>query len=64
MTKLELAIKLLEEAIHTIEDLQHVTWCKSIRGPEGETWIEDDKCDCGKIAAILKITSVLEEIKQ
>ena len=25
----------------------HSNYCSAVRGPDGETWLEDDKCDCG-----------------
>lgn len=56
-------VKLMDmsrELLAMIEKCQHLGYCKAIRGPEDEQWIEEEKCDCGRNAVIAKAEAMLK----
>lgn len=40
--KIKRLLVLLEETTHH----GHASWCNSVKGPEGNNWYEEDKCNC------------------
>lgn len=52
--------ELTRELLVMLEKCQHLGYCKAIRGPEDEQWIEEEKCDCGRNAVIAKAEDMLK----
>lgn len=47
------------EMLEAMKALPHREYCNAIKGPDGYEWIEEDKCDCGRNAAIKKAEEML-----
>lgn len=47
------------EMLEAMKALPHREYCNAIKGPDGYEWIEEDKCDCGRNAAINKAEEML-----
>lgn len=52
--------ELTRELLVMLEKCQHWEYCKAHCGPSSEPWIEENKCHCGRDAAIAKAEAMLK----
>lgn len=43
----DLVQKVLDHFISNSTNSGHADYCNAVKGPTGETWVQDEDCDCG-----------------